>query len=515
MWLVQHPIYPLIFSVILAAVIIKQCFLRRKLLKNRLVLSFILIFVLAMLSVFYDVIKQNDLAFKVVNYTLLVIDILMGIFFFLNIDISLSKENFQTEVIRSLDDDNYFMFLNKKGKIVEISNLLLNKFALKKEDCLGKKVDQVFNDLMDIERINGKKASNLEFFKYLLSPLVEKEKNELSIEFYYNDQTKGKLNLIETPIYVLERYAGRMYFGSDSIISNVDKLENNPVNEEENNLISSRFEAILAKAQEGIYFADLVNNSIWCNDYLVSNLSILGNSMNLTDFYLNFELEDYENYKRSLALATPEEPSFSVSYRYKSGYDTIFVKENATVIFNGRKPIEICSTLVTSLNRNYMKLNNQLVDNLKEEPELLGQILDLATNGKTFEVVYIRLANVPEINEKYGRSLGSMVIEEYISVLQKSFADNDSIYRISGLDFAMILTDIRKMENLRKVLTTKNILSTKLSYGAVSVDVSVYMGISFSNEAIHPKDVYYNARNALLKGVSNKQNLVFYRDINY
>lgn len=157
MWLVQHPIYPLIFSVILAAVIIKQCFLRRKLLKNRLVLSFILIFVLAMLSVFYDVIKQNDLAFKVVNYTLLVIDILMGIFFFLNIDISLSKENFQTEVIRSLDDDNYFMFLNKKGKIVEISNLLLNKFALKKEDCLGKKVDQVFNDLMDIERINGKK----------------------------------------------------------------------------------------------------------------------------------------------------------------------------------------------------------------------------------------------------------------------------------------------------------------------------------------------------------------------
>lgn len=513
MWLVQHPIFSLVFAVILAAVIIKQCFLRRKLLKNRLVISFVLIFILAMFSVFYEEIKVVDWAFTTLNYSLLGIDILMAIFFFFNIDISFAKENFQTEVIRSLDNENYFLFLNKKGKIIEISTLLLEMFALEKEECLGKKVNVVFNDKLDIERINGRKASNLEFFKYLLAPATDKEKQSLTIDFYFNDQTKGCINLVETPIFVLERYAGRVYFGSSNVL-NQEVVPAKQTNEGDE-MLNKRFEAILEKAQEGIYFADLTNNSIWCNDYLVANLTLLGNSFNLSDFYLNFEIDDYENYKRALALATPENPNFSVSYRYKNGYDTIFVKENATVIFNGKKPIEICSTLITSLNRNYMRINNQLVDNLKEEAELLGHILALAKAEKTFEVVYFRLANIPEINEKYNRSLGSMVIEEYVAVLQKSFADNDAIFRISGLDFAMVLTDIRKMENLRKVLLTKNILNTKLTYGATTVMVDVYMGISFSNEAIQPKDVYYNAKNALLAGVKQKKNLMFYRDINY
>ncbi len=508
--IIQHPLYPLIFAVILAAIIVKQCIVRHKFLKNRLVLSFILIFALVMCCVFYENIKKSEVFFQILNYTLIGVDILIAVFFFLNIDISLSREHFQREIVRSLDETEYFLFINKKGKVVEMSHLFAEKFNIDKSEVLGNNIRDILDENITIESVNGNKVSNKEFFDYLIGEKPTKDSQDLKVKFLREDKTEDEIDCIETPIYVLDKYSGRMYLSR-----NTNQTEVVNVKSEEDTLLEERFQAILEESQEGIFIADLEKKNVWCNDYLVENLALLGNTVSLNDYYLMLNKDDYNKYQQTLSYATPENPNYKVSYRFFNDNKTMIVKEEGKVLFDGRKPIEIIASLKAFYNRGHMKTNIGLLDSLEDENHLYAFLSKLGENrdSSLFEVVYLRLDNIPEINEKYGRPIGNMVIEEYVASLQKAFADNEGFYRISGLDFVFVITDIRKMEQFRKVLLKKNILTPELSIGSVNLAMNVYMGISFAEDAIRPKDIYLNAKTALNKALDDKKHFCFYRDI--
>ena len=74
----QHPLIPLVLSIILLMFMIKQSFARHKFLKNRFILSFIIVFVCALLFVFYPEISTSNSWKTTVEWIMLGIDGFIG-----------------------------------------------------------------------------------------------------------------------------------------------------------------------------------------------------------------------------------------------------------------------------------------------------------------------------------------------------------------------------------------------------------------------------------------------------
>lgn len=131
-------------------------------------------------------------------------------------------------------------------------------------------------------------------------------------------------------------------------------------------------------------------------------------------------------------------------------------------------------------------------------------------------LVEMKIASIPDINERFGRAVGNMCLAEYVSRINSEFVTDDLVYRIGGLNFVAIITQYNSMEKLKSSLKNdERILHASLSYGKEKVAIDVNMGISMSNEAGSPKDVLKNAHEAL-KYCSNpnfSSSYLFFKDM--
>lgn len=156
------------------------------------------------------------------------------------------------------------------------------------------------------------------------------------------------------------------------------------------------------------------------------------------------------------------------------------------------------------------------LDAIMGEAEMLSAINQLYKHEKTFEVVHIRMANIPQINEQYGRSIGNMAMSEYIKIIKNNFVDANLIYRISGLDFIAVIIDYRKMEQLKNsLINNEKLLHINAEYGSMKVKIDVFMGIAYSSEAKDAKDIIIKT-NDTLRFCSNPQytaSYAYYKDI--
>src|SRR5690606_1452039 len=130
----------------------------------------------------------------------------------------------------------------------------------------------------------------------------------------------------------------------------------------------------------------------------------------------------------------------------------------------------------------------------------------------------LKLANIPQINEKHGREIGNMVMGHYINKIKQSFiTESSDIYRISGLEFALTLTDPRKMGALKNGLRAEeNHLNLSIEYGAIQVELEVFIGIAeMYTDAVNAMELYQNTMRALKTAMNPqyKGNSCYYKDI--
>ena len=507
------PIFPIciiIFLVAILVILIRKSLIKKHFYKNSITFNFILIFAISMVIVFYKEITNNNVGSIVLNISLVVITMMICAFFVFNSDNDLVKDKFENEIITSLNNYSYYLLLDKKLRIREISSLLCDELDVEKERILNKKIDEIIDNNISIVKINDVKSSNEEFIKYL-GMKIDEGKYELKIDYLKNDDTYNTLYLIDSPIYIFDKYSCRMFFYKTSEESINTTLETSSKIDE---FIEDKYNSLIDVNLDGVSIIDVEKQTIYLNDYLVTNLALFGNNIPVSLFYNNCNLSDYELIKQYVERATPKEPYFEITYQYKKDTEILFLKQKSKVIFNRGKKKEVISSIIVSKNRNFMYVNNDSLDLLLGYNEFNVKLDRVAKEIGNYELVYFRLANIPEINDKYSRAVGSMVLAEYVKMAEKAFADQGCVFRITGLDFVMIITDITKMEFLRKTLFEKNLLRPKLTYGSININLVVYMGISFSNEAIRPKDIYLNARNSMLKAVETNKEFMFYKDYN-
>lgn len=509
----QHPLIPLIFSVILLIILIKQCLIRKVFLKGRVFFGFILVFVCA-LNLFLDKEIQNDETLKMYfSYTMIGVDILVGLLIICFSEISSSKEQFNQDLFQTLDQNKLYVLVDKKNRIKEISTLFIQDLGVEKDSVYKKNVFDVIEIKYRIFKVNETDANKKDLNIYYSNP--ELSSSEMTLELHDDKGDVYAYYFSQSPIKVFGRFKGRLFIGDKKTPDNLIGMERNLAEStEELNLIKSRFITILEKTKEGLFFTDLSNKSIWVNNVVMKSLSLNDNGMSLEEFTANIHPDDLAMYKAKIAQINNINPNYSISYRYNTGVRYCYIKEEGSRISNG-KSVELCGIIRVLDNYKYEKTNTEL-DNILGEPEMLAQINKLYSQGKTFQVIDVKVNTLPEINAKYGRDIGNISLVEYIKLIKNRFIDANMVYRLSGLEFVGIITDYRKMELLKNDLfNNEKILHVSAEIGASRVKIDSNMGICYSSDAKDAKDILAKSREAV-KISSNPQfntDYAYYKDI--
>ena len=164
----------------------------------------------------------------------------------------------------------------------------------------------------------------------------------------------------------------------------------------------------------------------------------------------------------------------------------------------------------------YEKTETNL-DSIKTEVDMLNKYNELLSSESVFEAVYIRMDNIPTINENFSRAVSNNMMSQYAAFFLRNYVDDSMLYRVGGLDFICFITNYNKMEKLKANLRdNEKILHPSADYGKGKVTMDVYLGISFSNDTAIKKETINNAKKAL-KVALNAQyqsSYAYFKDIN-
>ena len=126
--------------------------------------------------------------------------------------------------------------------------------------------------------------------------------------------------------------------------------------------------------------------------------------------------------------------------------------------------------LLTSLPNRIL-----LIDRLK-------QSIQLSRRHKTkIAIIFIDIDNFKEINDSLGHYVGDKVLLEFTSRLKTKIRKSDSMSRLGGDEFCLIINDIKKIENISnfiidslKMINKPFIIDNKNLHIGMSLGVSVY-----------------------------------------
>ncbi len=519
----QSPLIPVIFSGLVVIIVLLQCLVKRKFLKVRLILSLIVTFTAVLLLVFFGEIKKQNEAvgnnsYLILTYFgMLAIEISAFALLFSTIDFSITNEKFQKALTTSLDESKFYVFLDKKDRVKVISSCFLNDLGIEEADALRKNFFDVIEMKYRIIGMNSAEALKNDvkrFFYHYEKRVKEGERNPLEINIQADDGQEGSYYFIEDPIFTRGAYHGRILMGEMKDEESLMGMEKD-LSEAQNelDLIRSRFTTLIYKTNDGIFFNNITNHSIWFNDVLVEKLSLNGNSLDAEEFYSNMHPDDIALYQSVLNSNRGED--YEVTYRYNTGSYYVYVKEIGQKISqNGT--VEFCGIMNVVDDFRYEKTNTVL-DSVGNEAELMNRYKQLLSEeNNVFMVAHFRVASIPEINEKYGRPVGNMMLSQYVAYIKKNYVTNSYIYRVSGLEFVAFITSYNRMEALKNsLINEEKILHVSATYASEKVATEVYMGISYSSDPGNRKDTLEHAKYAL-KYASNpqfKSSYAFYKDV--
>ena len=498
-YLKQSPIIPLVLSGLVVVMVLMQSLIKRRFLLVKLLISFLLTFLAAMVLVFFGEIQgiEKDTPKILIYIGMLVVDVADIVLLFTIFDVSLTNETFQKELVKSLDETKLYVLLDKKDRIKDISNYLLDDLGITSSDAIRHNFFDVIETKYRIIGLNGEGALKNDVKKYYsnygLKASREKTTMELEVEDDY--AVKSALYFQEHSIFRSDKYTGRILIGDikgeESLIG-LERREAEARNELE--LIKNRFTTVITNSSDGIFFNTLNNDTIWVNDILVKKLYLTSNTMSGNEFFSLIHPDDVKVYQEKIANLNDE--SYSISYRFHIGSQYVYVKEEGHKIITN-KTIELCGILHVMDDYGYEKTGTKL-DNVKTEADLFHRLQKLHQEDRTYMLVEMRVSSIPVINEKFGRAVGNMCLAEYVSKMNEEFVTDDLIYRVGGLNFVMIITQYNLMEKLKSNLKNdEKILHANLSYGRDKVSIDVNMGICMSTEAGNPKDIYRFAHESL------------------
>lgn len=518
----QHPLYALLLSLMVVIVIVESSIQQGKVLKTRLTISCLNSFIIALFWILSSAIK-SDVFFTVFNIVMLIEYLLFGIIIFIISYTYLQKMRNYNNFIASFKNTtfNIYFLTDKKDRVKEISESLLTQFGLKREEIINKKFFDVIDKKIRFYKADDTDVNNEILKNYYIEyakTITPNKETKRELYFYNTNGQSTILNLMENPIFFYGKYQGRMNVGQIKDDMSLLSVEKELVHKNsELETMQHKFIATLELTEDGLFFYDLIENYIWCNDTLVKILNLSSNSITTSSFHSNIHPDDLYVYKDKIDNLTPENPNYKVIYRFKTGYNYQYITERGKKIFeNGKQNIV---AFISKYESSYFaKTSYKHLDEVKSYDELVTDVNILYNNNMNFDLVTIRTTNLAEINNAHNRKIGDMILAAYVKEVKSNFVTESSdLYRVTGTDFVFTITDGRKIDFFRKCIESGNeMMNFKMSYGSTSVVLEINVGISQSyNDGKEAEELIANSKKALITSLNTKYaaNYAYYKDV--
>ena len=518
------PIAILILAILIAFIVVLEGINKSKVpFYKTIIASTNLIVTIVFFAIYHSVIEKDSTFLKIYNILGLAEFLLLFVFIlilFTKMLLSKRELSMHTQSIKN-SPWNTYLIIDKKDRIKDISQNLLEDFDLPLEEVLNKKIMDVLNRTVRITQVNNKNSSNRDFEELLeqLKKLSNKDELvKLEIVYLNSQGDTSIIHMIDQAMYSRFGYYGRFLIGekkTDFNLLGVEKqLKQTSLQLE---TLQEQFIATLEVSDDGLAFSDIEDKSTWISNTLVSQLGFQSNNINTEDFLKLMQPDDLNRNLTKLNQLTPSSPNMEMKYRlFSNGVYRWYIDKSKKIF------LEENTMIMSSINqvstKHFMRTNLQNLDALGDQNDLTIKLRQLIDEERYFHLVVVRLKNLPYINELHGREVGNMAISEYISKLEKSFTtEPDSIYRLTGSTFAFYLDDQRKMNLMRKgVQGNYDYLNMVLEYGASKLELEVFAGISIINNDGYNENEMLEAANAALKVAENpkyKGHVCYYGDI--
>lgn len=442
----------------------------------------------------------------------------------LSLAIANQKTNSYDQFISSLNNTswNVYFVCDKNDRIKEISSSFLTELGLKEADVIGQKAFDVFDKTIRFTKVNDADITNKTLREYYAKFHKSSRPNEEYQREIFFQNCNGQtivFNLIEKPIFVGNKYQGRLNIGqkkTDQVLASIERelVDRNKDLES----IQYKFIAALELTEEGIFFNDLDSNYIWGNDVLVKDLALRDNNINASDYRQLIHPEDLSVYANTLNSLTIEHPHYTITYRLRVNGKYEFIKESGKRIFEDSYNNVILGFAKKMNTKFYEKTNVTEVDMVKTFDDLIADLDTLYKEHRLFQLVCVNLTSLPEINARSGRQVGNLIMGEYLKKLRNNFlTESSDIYRAGGLVFYFTITDSRKMEFFKRGLTSDpNAMNLNMNYGNIKAELKVNLGIAeATDDGINKEELIKNCNLAINTALNPnyKTNYAYYRDL--
>ena len=246
-------------------------------------------------------------------------------------------------------------------------------------------------------------------------------------------------------------------------------------------LLQKRFISTIEILNDGLCFKD-EGEDFFGTDKFIEYFGLKSNVF--TDKILEEIIykDDLPLYKNTLEKLTKKRPFYSTTYRVLKDDDLIWIKEVGRKIFINKKT-SIISIVKPMDIKEYPESEIDVLNSLPSYKKMYQEVQDLVHANISFTFLVLHLSNVPKINEKYGRDVGDLMMGEYMKKLRYNFIkDNHSLYRVGGINFALIIKDVRKVELIDRALQHGgDLLNLTMVFGGITQTLYPNLGISESN----------------------------------
>ncbi|XFA98434.1 diguanylate cyclase domain-containing protein [Candidatus Izemoplasma sp. B36] len=243
-------------------------------------------------------------------------------------------------------------------------------------------------------------------------------------------------------------------------------------------LLRLRFISTIGLLNEGLIFYDDNLEGMFITEKAKEIINAENVDLTLDDYVSYIHEEDKTEYIQTIKKANKKNPNYEVKYRVKKNGSYIWVVEKGKTFFHKNK-----SFLLSSLKGIDMKLFPETMihelDSIPNEEKLSHVIAQIRKEKEPFHLVLMHLTNIPDINKRFGRDVGNLMIAEYIKKMRYHFAkDFNTIFRITGIEFALVIKENQKYEVLKRALVSGgDLINLRLNIGGIQQVVYPNVGV--------------------------------------
>lgn len=378
------------------------------------------------------------------------------------------------EIAATFDSDKVIAVANKKGKLLKSSSKLEN--IIEKLDGAPTDFNLAIVKIIVDDKEYDKKL--LACFKNILKDIVLSQIEE-NVSFVYSNGLVIDINIGIEEVKIKDKVYGYALFDKNIIASDNYKETIDRASKRRTFIYLDMLDADVA------YYDDVVKKYILTNHFFTS----LGlnykedaiNSVSKDELEQFVYPEDLDAFKNAKPIHTKV---LKVYYRlrlindYEWFEESIFEdKENREYHIIRRVDAMIASKIRYGNYKGFVK-----------------QIESLCTDKKDFGIIMINLFSLPKITADIGKEMSDLVVSNYFSkIVNGILCDACKVYKISVIEYALVVDDIKVLNVVKRDLVENNSLLTRseIMLNNLNVTMEAEVGLVDTGEVseVNSKDM--------------------------